>query len=168
MNTRIWTAEDIVYNIVDLKTSGGSKEMNVDGSSADVEFLFVPQAGETWFLSQIGIFILDPGDMSNTNFGSIAPLTNGVEVCMKIGPNEYAYNTLKDNVDVLMAFPEQGLVGATSTGFLSDEDYYMGLFKLPTIQALHGDDADHVCAHVRDDLTAIGRLRMNALLLRPV
>ena len=142
--------------------------MNVDGSSTPVIFDYEPGSGETWIVEQIGILILDSGDMSNSNFGSISSLTNGLDIKIEIEGTSYVYKNLKDNTDIVLAFPEQGLVGNSSTGFLSEEDYYVGLFRIPYPIKLHYGEDDSISAVVNDDLTGIGRLRMSALLWRPV
>lgn len=158
---------DIVYKIVDLK-DGNNKEMNVDGSITPAEFCYKPLADkEKWFLESIGIFILDPGDMTHSSFGSITALANGLELKVDLG-EEVVFQTFKDNVDILMAFPHEKISGHATTGFLSEEDYFQGIFKLPSPIALHKSDGDCVKAIINDDLTSIGRLRMNLLLWRSV
>jgi len=160
-------SEDIVYRTVNLQNDSNA-EMAVDGSETPVIFQFDPEAGETWYLDQIKLLLLDTGDMSNDSFGSITALTNGVNIGLKLDGFCHCYSLIKDNADVVLSFPEQGLVGASATGFLSEEDFYVGIFKLPIPLRFHGDDDDAIMVTVQDDLTNIGRFRMSALLRKPV
>ena len=62
----------------------GSDDMAVDGSTTPQDFVATPATGETWYITQVAIYLEDPGLMSSTNFGAISALTNGLELIMDV------------------------------------------------------------------------------------
>lgn len=156
--------DDITYILPDLENSG-NPEMNVDGTINKI-YKYQPPSDEIWLLDRVTLFILDSGDMNNANFGSIAALTNGIR--LRINTSEdFIIRNIKDNVDILMAFSHNHLTGSTNTGFLSEEDYYLGSLIFPQKIRIDGSQNHNIKVVIRDDLRGIGRLKMNALLWKP-
>jgi len=85
--------------------NGSTKNMDVDGSSSPVEYKYAPGAGEIWFVNAIAIFFLDSGLVKPDRFGAITGgLTNGVDVIIKLDGVENNIISVKNNVDINLAF----------------------------------------------------------------
>ena len=158
----------VSYELKDLKNAG-SVDMNVDGSTNNVVFKFSPNAGQVWYLEKIMIFILDGGTMSFDKFGSLtSALTNGCAIKIKSNGIEYTTRNIKTNVDLLLAFPDQRMVGSSSTAFLDEDDYYAGsiIFKNPI--KLADVDNDLVKIVIKDNLTGIDAMHAQILVWRTI
>jgi len=157
------------YALESLKESGGSQEMDVDGSTASVPFEWEVPSGEVWELLSISFFVLDPGTMSHNVFGALgSALTNGITVAVKKDGNTMKIKDIKDNVDLYMSFPAEQQVGNSASGFLDDDDYFSGCLRFPDPVELVGDDGDLVRVSVKDDLQNIKRLRTTILVRKKI
>jgi len=164
----IRTYNKIIYELVDLENAG-SNAMNVDGTSPNISFKYIPAAGEVRYLDSIIFFLLDPGTMAHNVFGALgSALTTGLKIKVKVGGTEYTNKDIVDNVDVLMAFPNVVNTGQSATAFLNEEDYFFGSWLFSKPLKLEGDDGDLVKIIIRDDLTGISRMRSQALIYRYV
>jgi len=65
-----------------LKTSGGSMDMIVDGSSTPVEFFFKPEINEILYLAAISLHIQDKSVTADA-YGGLAALNNGSTLQIK-------------------------------------------------------------------------------------
>ena len=158
---------DAQYKLENL-TNGDSKSMNVDGSSESVTFKYAIPDGEIWWLDKIDIFLLDEGTMGHAVFGSLgAALTNGVKMRIKKHGDDYVVKDIHDNVDLMMAFNQNKMVGCTDNGFLNENDYYTGTMLFDPAIRLFGADGDLVKIVVEDDLTGIDRFEAIARFWTP-
>jgi hypothetical protein len=69
---------------------------------------------------------------------------------------------LKHNAEIIEIFTQQGWMGGTASGFVTDTNFFTGHFPLNDVPStLDGDDGDMFKATVSDDLTTVGRLHMS-------
>jgi hypothetical protein len=155
---------DIVYELKSLE-NGGSREMAVDGTTP-VTFKFQASGTELWWLWGVHFFLLDSGVMAHNTFGSLgAALTNGLR--LKIDTiADVIVKDLVDNVDILMAFNKDKLVGSTNTGFLNNDDYFFGAMTFPQPILMRGNNDDKVKILIQDDLSTVDRIRCSTVVSR--
>jgi hypothetical protein len=156
------TPPDFV-TVSEYLTNGGSKNMNVDGTSGSpITFSVAPTSGLTYFVESISFFISDFGTMDYTDFGAITgALTNGVLIRAKSKGTTYTVATLQDNIDIAMVFRADALAGggATSVGFFNDTDFFVGELRFANPIILRNSDSDQIDAQVRDSLSGLDHLR---------
>jgi len=153
---------DKQYSLEYLEESN-SRDMNVDGSVTNKIFKWNPPSGEDWELYGLFCFLLDPGVMAHDSFGSISKLTNGIDIILKVKSAEQRMDCIMDNVELMIGFSREVEMGESGTGFLDDEDFFKGAYLFPERVVLKDSSNDLIKAKVRDDLTAIQRLHMWAL-----
>lgn len=159
---------DQPYELLYLEDSG-NKEMNVDGSSVNKVYKQAVPTNEIWMLEGIHIFMLDPGLMAHNVFGSLGSvLTNGLSIVVKKKESDFKIKDIMDNTDLYMAFPSNQNVGNSGTGFLDEEDYFYGTLHFQNPLRLAQSDGDLVKMIVKDDLTAIQRLRATILIRKVI
>ncbi len=159
---------DQPYELLYLENSG-NKEMNVDGSSVNKIYKQAVPTDTTWMLEGIHIFMLDPGLMSHNVFGSFgAALTNGLSIVVKKKGSDFKIKDIMDNTDLYMSFPSNQNVGNSGTGFLDEEDYFYGTLNFQNPLRLAQSDGDLVKIIIKDDLTAIQRLRATILVRKVI
>ena len=142
-----------------------SYDMNVDGSSEDKIFTYAPCENQSCYLEEIRFMILDSGTMNYNHFGSLgAALANGIEIYIHKAGMDIPLTTIKTNAELIMTFSANTNVGNTSTGFLNDNDYFIGTLKLPHHIRLVDGFGDSVKIKIQDDLTNIDYLRVQALI----
>jgi len=157
------------YSLESLAKAGGSVEMSVDGSTTNVIFKWDVPTGEVWEILSIQLFLLDPGTMAHNVFGGMATsITNGLSVIIKKNGTDFKIKDIKDNVDVYMSFPTEQHVGNSASGFLDNDDYFSGCLRFYEPIQLIGDDGDLVKVVVKDNLTAIERLRATAFVRKKI
>lgn len=102
-----------------LKESGGSSDMNVDGSVTPVTFSAAPPTGKKWFIHSVTLIIED-SSINFKKFGGIAGgLTNGIEFRVKEGGlAEVTLGTFKTNGDFHL-FTTDIRLDSASTDFLT-------------------------------------------------
>lgn len=66
--------------MTDTGESGGSKDMNVDGSVTAQDFYVESIAEEDIFIKSINFLVSDGGTVTLDKFGSLAALTNGLSI----------------------------------------------------------------------------------------
>lgn len=144
-----------------FREAGSSKLIGgTDGSSADIDFMLAPPAGQLWIVDYITLLMIDPGNMEPTDFGSLgAPLGNGLQVVEKINSVESVYTTIEDNADLAQCFfggiPTPGGVVGADPGFLNSIDKALGRMPFDMPITLDGNDGDMLIIRNRDNLTAI-------------
>jgi hypothetical protein len=154
---------DITYILADLENAG-SKDMAVDGSISNVTFSYSVPASEDQYLYAIDLFLLDDGIMSHNKFGSIAELTTGISIKVKTNFEDTVIRDMKNNVDILMSFTENKIVGNSTASFLNEDDYFLGTLRFPIPIRLNGDTSDKVKIIIKDDLTGLDVFRAQARL----
>lgn len=157
---------NVIYACQRLLNSG-SASMAVNGSVTPVNFDFIPASGETWYVETIGLFLQDNGTTSPTNFGSLATLTNGVDVLIRSNGVEYNYTNLKTNIDIAMCFRDNYFVPGT-VGLFETNDIAISevIFKQPMI--LQNSTSDYVRFRIRDNLTGLDQFRAGCRVWRTV
>lgn len=144
--------------------NGGSKDMDVNGSSTAVNFDTAPGSGVEWEVESLTLLLVDPGTMDPGDFGSISNgLSNGLVIKVRSKGTEYTITTLTDNVDIGLTFTHGGPeTGSSTSGFLNEADIFIGLMKFDKRIILRGDDSDYIRVTVQDNLSGIDNLSMNA------
>lgn len=141
--------------------NGGSKLMSVNGSVTPQVFKAAPPADQIWFVEWVSMTMADDGDMDLDVFGSLlAPLTNGVELGVKIDGVDYINTKFKDNADILDCFFGGSAVStanpAADPGFGNTPDMVSGRCELTGYYTkLDGSKGDEIKMIVNDDLTGI-------------
>lgn len=165
---RLKVAADIiptgkVVHATNYLLNGSSNSMSVNGSSTPVSFTYTVPGGQTWYVQNINLFMIDGGTMDPTDFGSIAGLTNGLLLEASVSGNLYTIGTYKNNVELATLFSSSSVGNSTTlfgtSGFLETSDIYLGskVFK-PEITLNAGD---YIRVTVRDNLTSIDILNMS-------
>lgn len=152
-------ADKIIY-VPEILMNGSNASMNVDGSSVNVEFEWAVPASETWYVDQMKLIIIDAGSTDKDDFGAIAGgITNGLLIEVKANGSVYTYANVKTNIEIAHHF-DGDLVsqGEDGTGFLDEDDLYLGIRTFNPPFTLTGSTGDFVKATVRDNLTALDEL----------
>lgn len=161
-------SRDYRYRDIRFKESGGSKAMNVNGSSVAVDFFIQPPTGELWIVDYITLLVIDPGTMAEGVFASlVAGLTNGLDIVEKVNSVESVYTNVKDNADLAQCFfggilSGVGSAGAIDFGFLNEVDKVIGRMTFDGKIVLDGTDNDQLIGRVRDDLLLVQTMSMTA------
>ena len=144
--------EDIFY--ADFK-SGGSRNLNVNGSVTPVEFTLEDLTSEKFILTRID-FLISCGTSVDLNlFGSIAALVNGID---------FAINgtvTFKNNGDILLfvtdAGTEVGKIEGVDAAFINGHWDTLKSFQNGLVCV-----RDNFKITVNDNLSAIDYFRISA------
>ena len=142
--------------------NGASRAMNVDGSVTPATFTLAPTAGLIYKVDSLIFFISDNGTMDYTDFGVlVGALANGLLFRSKSNGNTKNIITVKDNIDIAMAFRPSSLLAATATnvGFFNDTDFYIGELPFESPITLKQSTADSIVAVVQDNLSDIDHMR---------
>lgn len=149
-----------------LRTSAGSKEMNVDGSTASVLFEETAEAHKVkwitaWRLVMNDTYLeLETNDFRRFGSAAVAPgLTNGLRFYfVQGGRNIDVFLDPVKKIGDFMDYQDDynNLVNAVG----SQEDYLSFDFKFDQPVALPAGSNDKIVMEVRDDLTAIDLMRV--------
>lgn len=148
--------------------ASGNRNMGVDASGGDIDFIIGPPANEIWFVEFVTLFIADPGDMSFNNFGSIAPLAvdNSFLFLENIDESEEIICSIRDNLDIEQCFfgskPRSQSAGGTDNGFLDDPDIGSGQMGFQANVVLDGSTNDELIFRVRANLSTVLHLASTA------
>lgn len=133
--------------------SGGSADMDVNGSVTPVEFIAGPGTGKKWFVARIIIIMEDVG-MNWSKFGGLATLTNGVEleydsfgVVLDLLDGE----TLNKNKDFI-EYCYDATIEASSTDILKAR---WSFSASGTFLVMGNTDGDLFTVRVNDNLTGL-------------
>jgi len=142
-----------------LKDSGGSSDMNIDGSVTPVEFSFTSPPGETWNIIGISVVLTDMGTMDPTDFGAInGGLTNGVDFEVQTNGILENLGGAQNNLDLALLGVGPGFTKFdSSTGFMSTADIFLTERAFPKEMILFPGDFFKV--RINDDLTGLNFLR---------
>lgn len=158
--------ESVMYHFKFLADSGGATDLNVDGSTTPVTFTLGPAfTGDSrdWVLDHFIIQIDDNGNVTSQDLGAIAGgITNGVLIRMKINGITHTFYNIKNNLDVLGVFGNEGTLQNTGSGFVTGNFYQGALGFIDPKMTLFASSSDEVTIQVRDDLTGLTRLRFAA------
>lgn len=145
---------DVFY----LQTSGGSKDMLVNGSSTPVEFSFVPSRDcivESLTL-QLGSFLNN--NQGHSNFGAVDGLNNGLEITTEINSVEIEFNhdrNIHNNKDLLLQSSRFQEIVFSRSG--DEGTFYQVTFDFTHIAGggifLDASNTDRIFINVQDNLT---------------
>lgn len=145
-----------------LKTSGGSSDMNVDGSVTAVEFSISPDTDSDWLIDELYFSAQDGSVKASKFFGTGVILSNGVLLEVKAN-NIITTRTFTTTHEFL----EWASAGAWSersdAGGDSLKASYTGgilLRKSGTFGPVANDD--YIKATVQDDITSVVQFRSEA------
>lgn len=160
-------SRDVRYLDRRFREPGNSKLMSVDGSSTPVDFSLGPGSGELWIVDYLTLLLIDSGNMDPGVFGgTVAALTNGLEVIESINSVESIYTTIEDNADIAQCFfggvPAPGSVAGADPGFLNNVDKGIGRMPFGYPITLDGDEGDKLIIRVNDNLIGIDYLAASA------
>lgn len=141
-----------------LKESGGSSDLNVDGSITPVTFSASPPTGKKWFIHSISLIIED-ASINFTRFGGIpGGLTNGIEFRVKEGGLiERTLGTFKTNGD-LHIFTTDIRIDSAATDLLTLQANVKETSG--TTFELQNVNSEIFKLIVNDDLTTINRFNV--------
>lgn len=159
VTTGVTSNSYIIYRHEYLK-NGSAIDMNVNGSSTPVEYIFAPLAGEVWFVESVGMYLEDGGVTSSNKIGATSETTNGMILKIKSLGTEYTiHDAIKTNLDITMLFADTSILSSASAGWLDSYDLYYGRVKFyHPIKLIYGD---FVKAIVRDNYSSIDSIRSN-------
>lgn len=158
-------ATAVEYRGYPMEDSGGSYDMNVNGSVTPVDFTFTPGTSEIWYMERITWMFNDSGAAKPVDFGCIADgLTNGVLIKIKSNGTETTIGTIKNNIEVAQMFTEAAWT--PTAGFMGGENVYMGSVLFRNSFKLSNATGDYVKFTVQDDLTGLDFFQINTLVWR--
>jgi len=149
------------YRSAAVVESGGSSDLNVDGSVTPVEFNVVPNSGKIFFITEISV-ILEDQSMNYTKFGGITGgLTNGLGIEVKEGGealrNIAAFGSIKTNAGFALGGGGIQLTSSNTDIFVV---VYTLLTKSQTSFKLADSDGDFFRVTVNDVLTTIDNFKV--------
>ena len=161
------TIADWEYRTIKLLNGSGSQNLGVNGSSTPQVFTAAIPEEQTWYLTTIGYFMIDPGDMDHDVLASIgSALNTGIDIYLRKNGVDNLLANIKDNVDVMTLFKSEVMRGA-EPGFLSSSSFYYGVMNFDQDFRIIGDD-ETVKAVVNDNLTGVEHIRMYVRVRRPL
>lgn len=150
------TYPEAVY-IKEAVLNGTSKDMNVNGSSTNVNFRYTPASG-VYYLEQLSLVIEDQGDFLTTNFGALATLTNGIQINVKTKGQTFTIATIKENADIYGLFTEAPASQAIAQTLAASINSYWAAWRLQNRIVLDSSLGDYIEFKVRDNLTGLTNL----------
>lgn len=134
--------------------NGGSRDLNVNGSSTSVAFTDGPTGSEMWFITELVIVLQDGGNLDVSDYGALNSLTNGVLFDQTRDSVAYQIANIQTNHELAMMFSGKSLEGS-SQGFLNDANIFIGTFRIEPEITLLGSTSDVLRVTVRDNLTGL-------------
>jgi len=132
--------------------NGGSKDMNVDGSSTPVSFQNGPASGKLWYVFSLSIIIEDKS-MSFAKFGGLPALANGCVFYAKSGGGaETEIATVNRNADFYL-FANDLLIESSVDDILVAK--YLPVVNAGTSILLTGSLTEYFKVTINDDLTGL-------------
>lgn len=141
-----------------LKESGGSLDLNVDGSVTPVTFSASPPTGKKWFIHSITL-IMEDASINFTKFGGIpGGITNGIDIKVKEGGlAERLLGNFKTNGD-LHIFSVSVRIDSAATDLLTLQTNIK--ISSGTTFELKNASSDVFKVIVNDNLTTINRFNV--------
>lgn len=152
----------IVHEALMFEDSGGSPDMDVNGSSTPVIFTIEPRAGEIWFLENVSILFNDNGIFSPGGFGSGGELSNGVLIEQFIDGTNHTFLNFTKNSELWLNFSTTNAV----SGFQGSANLFVGSHNVEPEVTLKESTSDLLRVTVRDNLSGISNLNMSAVIWR--
>jgi hypothetical protein len=137
--------------------NGSSKQMNVDGSSTPVEFLWEPTL-VVHVVKNVTFTMGAPGDPDSDQFASLAALTNGLKFEIKSNGTVFEIYNMKDNKDVTLFFSTGTFsIGNTADKWMKDAGgrFFVGSMELFDGVKLDPSAGDYIKVTVRDDISSL-------------
>ena len=141
-------------NVTDDGLPTGNSDMTVDGSVTPVEFWIQPPSGTTYNMLIATLGIGDMANLSQTDYGNLPMLTNGVEFFFELnGVTLPTTAPIKSNSEAI------GLVSSVDFIEFSGNVRVMRLSE-PFLAfskgiVLNGDTNDRFVVKIQDDLTGL-------------
>lgn len=158
------TFPEVIYSDVNL-LNGSNLNANVNGATNNVNFRFTPAANETWYIEDLTLIINDNANFPNNGFGGLASLSNGIQINVKTKNIVTTISTLKNNYDLFRTFKEE-IFSSVATGLLSTDRIFKGTISFKNRIVIDGSLGDYIELKVRDNLTGLTGLYVNALIWR--
>lgn len=155
-----------VVSSIDFLVNGSNKSMDVNGSSTAVVFQLEVPVGQTWYITELRMFLADGEIKKRNEFGAINQLINGFLVEYEISSNDYQHSNSQNNVDLSLTFPSYQDNGNQNNNLAADKDSFYGRDDLQVPVCLQA--GDKIKATVRDDLTGLDELVMSVQYYRTV
>lgn len=156
----------IIHRVVNLLDESGEKNMNVNGSGTPIMFSFTPEPEEVWYVEKICVCLLDVGTLDPQEFGATATITNGVDLVMSTGGETHVITNMKDNVDLVLSFPGDG-VSNDGTAMFGD-DGYLGCVSFKSPLVIDGALSSFVTCQINDDLRSLTVFEMRLHMWKPL
>lgn len=141
--------------------NGANNSMDVNGATTAQNFVIAPIAGQIFYITGMFGYLDDSGNLERTTFGALATLTNGLQIIADVDGTEYEISNLRQNMQFTGFFSNFGIIPPSNKWFRS-ETFYFGSHDFFTPIVLVGDDGDQLIARVRDNLTGLDELYMQA------
>lgn len=140
--------------LIQSPENGGSRDLNVDGSTTPVDFLLSPATGKKVVVKTLVLVFVDTA-IDFSKFGGIAAITNGLEIFTKEGgESERQINdALLDNADFYGLATDILLQSTPGSDILKIELDLSA--KLGTQFELTATRGDYVKITVNDDLSGL-------------
>ncbi len=148
--------ESVVHFCRSLRESGGSRDMNIDGSTTVTDFTIGPTAtGEVWKLTHMAMAIQDGGTLDPSDYGALPTLVTGTDIIQDIGGTEHLLINVIQNTDIINQFGAASNFVGIQGGFLNTSKIYFGMHEfLPNI-TLSFDNGDQLISRVQDNLSTL-------------
>ena len=140
-----------------LKDSGGSSDMNQDGSSTPITFTAQPPSGFKWFIYSVDIIIED-SSINFVKFGGRSSLTNGLEIlATEGGKPERSFGIFQQNGDFHEFTHDVSLESSVTDFFRAHKNLEK---EGGTTFEIASSRSENVKVIVNDNLTTITRARI--------
>ena len=140
-----------------FRETGGSADLNVDGSTTPVEFTIAPPTGKKWFIHTVSLIMEDTA-INFAKFGGRAALANGFDILVKEGGlPETSLGTFNQNSDFYIFTTNITFESATTDVFA----FEVKVKELTgTTFELKASKSELLKVVVNDNLTTINRFNM--------
>lgn len=153
--------ENVLVHIDRRFSNGGSTDMGVDGSLSPQDFTFGPPAGQTWYVENLQVLVIDSGTTGPNDFGAINDgVNNGFQILQEIDSVEYELGNFQNNASLSLCFAQSSFASSTQNGWYDSRNFYQGVKDFNNMITLSGDDGDQLIARVRDNLTGLDNFIM--------
>lgn len=146
--------------VIDFLKNGSNKSMDVNGSSTPQVFELEVPVGQTWYVTELRMYLSDNEIKERDRFGDVSELVNGFLVEWEIDSTDYQHSNSQNNVDLSLTFPSYQDNGDADNRLASEKPAFYGRdrFQVPVcLQA-----GDKIKATVRDNLNGLNEMVMTA------
>lgn len=155
--TPIAPAENAIA-VIDYLSRSGNKSMDVNGSVTPRVFSLTVPAGQTWYVTELRMFLADSEIKKRDEFGAVNELSNGFLVEFNINSTDYQHSNTINNVELSITFPSYIDNGDNTNNLAAEKDSFYGRdrFQIPVCLR----EGDSIKATVRDNLNGLDELYM--------